>query len=80
MARKYWFEVRHGFTYRCGAEWDVYHVKAYNAEQAQKLVEEVFDKKKKGEDIKVEQVGEDWMYYQKFANGVMLTEHDYWSR
>lgn len=80
MARKYWFEVRHGFSYRCGAEWDVYHVKAYNAERAEQLVRDVFDKRKKGEDVKVEQVEEDWMYHKKFDNGVMLTELDYWSR
>lgn len=80
MARKYWFQVKHGFTYRCGAEWDVYHVKTYNAAKAEELVREVFDKRKKGEEVRVIQVDDDWMYQAKFDNGVFLTEYDYWSR
>ncbi len=80
MARKYWFQVRHGFNYRCGAEWDVYYVKAYNAERAKELVEPCLDSNKKGEKIEVKQAPEDWWYLEQYENGVYLVDHDYWSR
>jgi hypothetical protein len=80
MPRKYWFEVRHGSSHRCGGEWDVYHVKAYNPEQAKELVKEVWDSDMKGAELRVTLAGDDWMYEKKFDNGVMLTKYDYWER
>ncbi len=79
-----WYEVKIGYSWRCGAEWDEYLVKARSETHAADKVLEVRETPLRDRDevkVKTVDMADDEMWAPRvYPNGVIYTGMDYWER